>query len=93
MAYDVQADGSVSGRRPFADSWGDGMAVDREGNVYVAEPSRGVYVFDASGRHLGSILTGQRTSNVGWGDDGSVLYITADSYLMRIRLTTVGVGF
>ena len=45
------------------------------------------------GRHIGSILTGQRTSNVAWGDDGSTLYITADSYLMRVRLNAVGLGF
>jgi gluconolactonase len=91
VAYPVEPDGSVGERRHFADSWGDGMTVDQAGNVYVAEPMRGVYVFDPSGRHLGSILTGQRTSNVAWGDDGSTLYITADSYLMRIRLSAVGV--
>ena len=93
VAYPLEPDGSVGERRPFADSWGDGMAVDQAGNVYVAEPAQGVFVFDPSGRHLGSILTEQRTSNVAWGDDGSTLYITADSYLMRVRLSTVGVGF
>ena len=69
------------------------MAVDRSGNVWVAEPTQGVFVFDPDGRHLGSILTGQRTSNVAWGDDGSSLYITADSYLMRVRVEAVGAGF
>ena len=93
VAYPVELDGSVGEARPFAGTRGDGMAVDRAGNVYVAEPDQGVFVFDPSGRHLGSILTGQRTSNVAWGDDGSTLYITADSYLMRIRLSAVGAGF
>ena len=33
------------------------------------------------------------TSNCAFGDDGSTLYITADMYLLRIRLTTKGTGF
>ncbi len=33
------------------------------------------------------------TSNVAWGDDGSVLYVTADTALYRIRLGTRGLGF
>ena len=33
------------------------------------------------------------TSNVAWGNDGTVLYITADTAIYRIRLTTKGAGF
>ncbi|MEM7415866.1 MAG: SMP-30/gluconolactonase/LRE family protein [Gemmatimonadota bacterium] len=92
-AYPRAEDGSIGDPQIFADTWGDGMAVDRAGNVYVAEPELGVYVFDPSGRHVGSFLTGGRTSNVAWGDDGSSLYITAGPYLMRVRLAAVGLGF
>jgi gluconolactonase len=49
-----------------------------------------VLVFDPDGSHLGTLNTGEATANCGWGDDGSVLYITADMYLCRIRLTTRG---
>ena len=35
----------------------------------------------------------EATANVGWGDDGSTLYITADMYLARVRLNTKGLGF
>jgi gluconolactonase len=52
-----------------------------------------VLVFAADGSHLGTFSTGQRTANCGWGEDGSVLYITADMYLGRVRLTTKGRGF
>ena len=45
------------------------------------------------GTRLGRIDTGQRTSNCNWGDDGSTLYITADSYLCRIRTKTKGLGW
>jgi gluconolactonase len=33
------------------------------------------------------------TANCGWGDDGTVLYVTADKNLCRIKLTTKGKGF
>jgi gluconolactonase len=42
---------------------------------------------------LGTINTGEATANVGWGDDGSTLYITADMHLARIRTKTKGAGF
>jgi hypothetical protein len=32
-------------------------------------------------------------SNVAWGEDGSVLYITADTAVYRIRLSTRGATF
>ncbi len=50
-------------------------------------------VFSPEGKHLGTILTGQATSNVAFGDDGHSLFITADMYLMRVRLKARGMGF
>ena len=70
----------------------DGMAVDKQGNVFATGPG-GVLVLNPHGEHLGSILTGQPTANCAFGDDGSVLYITANMYLCRIRTTTRGLGF
>lgn len=32
------------------------------------------------------------TSNVAWGEDGSVPYVTADTAIYRIRLSTKGSG-
>ena len=65
-AFSVEATGSlalgtdrvfceVKGERPGAP---DGMKVDVEGNVYCTGPG-GVWVMDASGKHLGTILTGR----------------------------------
>jgi len=94
MAYDLRDDASVSASgRVFFNSWGDGLAVDKRGNVYVAEPERGVLVLSPEGDHLGTMLTTQRTSNVAFGDDGSTLFITADSFLLRVKLNAEGVGF
>ena len=93
MAYDVAEDGSVSNARVFAESWGDGMAVDREGRLFVTRGADGVVVFAPDGRQLGTLVTGERTSNCAFGDDGSTLYVTSDMYLVRMRLTTIGAGF
>jgi len=93
MAYDVEPDGSLANGRVFFESWGDGLAVDQQGNVYVTGPGNGVLIIDPEGTHLGSILTTERTSNCAFGDDGSTLYITSDMYLLRIRLSVKGIGF
>jgi gluconolactonase len=102
MAYDIQEDGTIARGRVFFDAAPlaaqgrigapDGMKVDRNGNLFAAGPG-GVLVFSPNGKHLGTILTGERTANVAFGDDGSTLYITADHTLMRIRLSTKGLGF
>ncbi|MGC4007368.1 MAG: SMP-30/gluconolactonase/LRE family protein [Pirellulales bacterium] len=102
MVYDVKADGTLGTGRVFFDTtpWfaakkkglPDGLKVDVAGNVFATGPG-GVHVFSAGGKHLGSIETGEATSNVGWGNDGSMLYITADMYLGRIQTTTKGAGW
>jgi gluconolactonase len=49
-----------------------------------------VWVITPDGTHLGTIETAAKTANVGWGDDGTVLYITADKTLYRLRTATKG---
>lgn len=102
VAYDVAADGTIAGGRTFFDAQPlrsptargscDGLEVDREGNLWTTGPG-GVLVLSPAGRLLGRINTGQATANCGWGDDGSVLYITADMFLLRIRTLTRGAGW
>jgi gluconolactonase len=101
LAYEVRLDGALANGRVFFDgtAWAktrkgapDGMKVDMEGNLFAAGPG-GVYVIAPDGTHLGMLETGVRTSNVGWGDDGSVLYITASTAIYRITLNTKGIGF
>jgi gluconolactonase len=52
-----------------------------------------VVVLDKSGKHLGTINTGEATANCGWGGDGSTLYVTADMHLGRIKTSTKGAGW
>ncbi len=93
MAYDVESDGNLSNGRVFFESWGDGMAVDQDGNVYLTGPRGGVLIINADGEHLGTILVPPRTSNATFGEDGSTLFVTANTRLVRIRLNVKGVGF
>jgi gluconolactonase len=70
----------------------DGLKLDTDGNLFATGPG-GVLVISPDGKHLGTILTGQATANVAFGDDGRTLYMTADMYLMRVRLNAKGMGF
>jgi gluconolactonase len=99
MAFPVNADGTLGADRVFFDAtpWvragkkgsPDGLKVDRAGNLFATGPG-GVVIFSPDGTHLGTIDTGEPTANCGWGDDGSVLYMTANKFLCRIKTTTKG---
>lgn len=67
----------------------DGMAIDRQGNLWASGPG-GIYVLSPTGNLLGRLITGERTSNCTFGPDGW-LYITADTYLCRIRTLAEGI--
>ncbi len=101
MAFPVREDGTLATGRVLHDVTSqigrlpglpDGLKVDREGNLFATGPG-GVYVFTPQGRLFGRIDTGERTANCAWGNDGSTLYMTADTYLCRIRTRTRGSGW
>ena len=98
-AFDVQDDGTLTNDRVFCVLKGeragvpDGMKVDLEGNVYCTGPG-GIWIIDPSGKHLGTILTGEgnNVTNVGWGDeDWKTMYLTTFDKLGRVRLKIPGV--
>jgi gluconolactonase len=91
--WNVAADGTPGNETKFATvNGGDGMAVDKAGNVYVAA-SDGVLVFDKGGASLGTItipapdVAGNCTFG---GADGKTLYITARTGLYSIKLNVPG---
>lgn len=95
MAYDVMLDGSVANGRVFFDAtpWvsdlpglPDGLKVDAAGNLFATGPG-GVLVFAPDGRHLGTLVTTQPTANCAIGEGGRSLFMTADGYLLRVRLS------
>lgn len=91
MAFDV-IDGKLLNERVFFDATSmnraglaDGMKVNSKGYVFATGPG-GVLVFNSKGKHLGTILTEERTANCAFNEDESVLYMTSDRYLTRIKL-------
>jgi len=99
FAFDVQPDGSVKNKRPFAklhdthagaESGADGLAIDRAGRLFISTVS-GVQIFDSSGKYLGMIAVPRQPSNVAFAGPGKrTLYITARQGLYRIKTLTRG---
>jgi gluconolactonase len=101
LAYDVKPDGTVTNGRVLFDAirWRkdpffgpDGVKVDRHGNIFGARPG-GITAIASDGTLLGTIETGQPTSNLAWGEDGKTLFITGGTSVHRLRVTTEGAHF
>jgi gluconolactonase len=63
----------------------DGLKADGGGNIFATGPG-GVYIFNASGKLLGRMLIPEACSNVALAEEGKVLFITADMYVLRVKL-------
>lgn len=98
QAFDVKPDGTIANMRLFAtlkdktaEGVPDGLKVDTEGNVWSTGPG-GVWVFDKTGKHLGTVRTPEVPANCAWGDaEGRTLYITARTSVYRIRTNATGI--
>jgi gluconolactonase len=99
MRYPVRRDGSIGAGQVFVDLTRtipgdealDGIKVDKLGHVYLSAPG-GVWIFDAAGKHLGTIAAPSPVHNFAWGGaDGKTLYLCARSNLYRISLLVEGV--
>jgi gluconolactonase len=98
MSFEVKEDGTLGPGKLFYDATDqvgmhpglpDGLSVDKAGNLWASGPG-GIYIFNSSGVLLGRINTGERTSNCCFGEDGSTLFVTANSNLCRIRTSATG---
>jgi gluconolactonase len=95
--YDVAADGTLANGRIFGEEPGgkgdgvpDGIKVDKNGNLFVTGP-KGIWVWDAKGNHLGTIVMPEQPANLAWGDkDYRTLYITATTSVYRLQMKTQG---
>ncbi|HEV3482751.1 MAG TPA: SMP-30/gluconolactonase/LRE family protein [Candidatus Acidoferrales bacterium] len=79
VAFDVEGPGLLSNRRDFAmlpaGNYGDGMAVDSKGRLYVSSGA-GVQVFDNTGKYLGVIPTPRGIISVAFaGPNKKTLYV------------------
>ena len=95
--YDVATNGTIANGRIFAEEPGgkadgvpDGMRLDRQGNIYVTGP-KGIWVWDANGHHLGTIVLPEQPANLTWGDpDYRTLYFTATKSVYKIQTKARG---
>jgi gluconolactonase len=103
LRYDINPDDTVSNGKVFVNHGGDGMRVDRKGNLYTTGGGGGpnIQITSPEGKPLGRLLLPQpagepRTrvcaTNVAFGDnDDRTLFITACTHLFKIRLKQPGV--
>ena len=94
--YDVKEPGVVENKKLFHEvthlmgkegqqGAPDGLKVHSQGYVLATGPG-GLWIFDAAGKTLARIYTGQRTSNCALSTDEKQLFLTADDYLLRVQL-------
>jgi gluconolactonase len=103
VAFPINADGTLGKGKVIHDVTAevkanpekglpDGMKVDAKGNIF-ATAVNGVHVLSPDGKFLGRIVTNDKTANVAWGDDGTVLYLATNDKLTRIKTATKGPGW
>jgi len=94
MAYDIDKESGILSKKIFYDvteltssekGLPDGLKVNDAGYLFATGPG-GVLIFNSSGKHLGTIKTGRATSNVAFNSDQTVLFMTADSYVLKLDL-------
>lgn len=102
LIYDVKKDGTLSNGKLFFDASSlsredgmqrtDGLKVDIAGNIW-SSGSGGLLVINKAGKLSGIVHTGEIIANCAWGDDGTILYFTGNTFLYRIKTNTKGAGF
>ena len=94
MVYDVDENGQLKNGKIFYDATSltkefkglpDGLKVHKDGWIFATGPG-GVLIFSPKGAHIGTIGTGEATANCAFNADYSELFITADDYLLRVKL-------
>ncbi|HAM58820.1 MAG TPA: gluconolactonase [Candidatus Rokubacteria bacterium] len=94
-AFELRPDGSLTNSRVLLDMASqdpgvpDGLKVDVRGNVFCTGPG-GVWVCRANGALLGRIVLPELPANLAWGEDGSVLFLTARTSVYRLPTRTRG---
>lgn len=90
--YDFGPNDSLINPRIFYDATSDsakgspdGLKIDRNGNVFATGPG-GVWIFNNEGVPLGRIKFPEFTSNVALSGDEKTLFITADMYVLRVKM-------
>jgi len=93
--FDVRPDGTLTNSRILLDMASeeagvpDGLKVDLQGNIFCTGPG-GVWVCRPDGELLGRVILAELPANLAWGEDGSVLFLTARTSVYRLRTRAKG---
>jgi len=84
VKLDVDANGFLSNLKYFAEKGEYSTAVDKQGNLYVADGN--IYVFNPDGKQIDYIEIPERPMTISFGGkDGNELFITSAEKLFRIK--------
>ena len=89
--YNIDKDGSLSGKELFASQGSDGMTIDNEGNIYLT--GKGVTVYNKDGKMIEHIPVPEEwTANICFGGKNKdELFITASKSVYRLHTKVKGV--
>lgn len=89
--YSINKDGTLSGKKLFAELGSDGMTIDNKGNIYLT--GKGVTIFSPDGVLLENIpIPESWTANVCFGGkDRHLLFITASNSVYGLKMQVKGV--
>ncbi|HEY3389659.1 MAG TPA: SMP-30/gluconolactonase/LRE family protein [Prolixibacteraceae bacterium] len=89
--YSINSDGTLTGKKLFAELGSDGMTIDNKGDIYLT--GKGVTIFNPDGVLIENIpIPESWTANVCFGGkDRHLLFITASKSIYGIKMKVKGV--
>jgi gluconolactonase len=63
----------------------DGLKIDRQGNIFASGPD-GIWIFNKNEKLIGKIRISAAVSNCAFSEDQKVLFITADMYVLKVKM-------
>jgi gluconolactonase len=90
--FQIQSDGTLSGKKLFAELGSDGMTLDERGNVYLTNlGNESVDIYSPEGERLESIQVPERPANLCFGGpERRTLFITARTSLYSLDMLVRG---
>ena len=79
FSYNINNNGTLSDKKLFTEEGSDGMALDKNGNLYITTDA--VLVYNPEGKLLRRIEVPERPSNICFGKNGKTVFITARTSL------------
>ncbi|MBW1913324.1 MAG: SMP-30/gluconolactonase/LRE family protein [Deltaproteobacteria bacterium] len=88
--YNIQADGTLTGKKSFCGQGSDGMALDEHGNVYLTDRA-GLVVYNSKGQKIKDIPVPASPTNMTFaGKERKTLFITARTSVYTLEMAVRG---